>query len=171
MARYFFLKLSMLLGGPYIVICDWTIFFGKNPHWAKMTKNLQKWPKNRVFWLFKKTLSLDLSGICVKWKFLWFINTAKTACLGKAWFSSYSQKWLPANEISIFFNRQYFTNTLIPHFDFWHVDRHERKEQRSLRGFVKKFSFGQMSRFMPKNCTDSLKTLDLLEGFFWNLAQ
>ena len=114
-----------------------------------MTKNVQKWPENRVFWLFKKILLLDLSGICVKWKFLWFINTAKTACLGKTWFSSYSQKWLPANEISIFFNRQYFTNRLISHF--WHVDRHEWKEQGSLRSFLKKFSFGQMSHFMLKN--------------------
>ena len=39
-----------------------------------MTKNGQKWPKHMVFGLFKKILSLVLSGICVKWKFLWFIN-------------------------------------------------------------------------------------------------
>ena len=39
-----------------------------------MTKNGQKWPKNRVLGLFKKIMSLVLSGICVKWKFLWFIN-------------------------------------------------------------------------------------------------
>ena len=39
-----------------------------------MTKNAQKWPKNRVFALFKKIMSLFLSGICVKLKFLWFIN-------------------------------------------------------------------------------------------------
>ena len=50
---------------------------------------------------------------------------AKTACLGKIWLSSYSQKWLSANEIAVFFNRQYITNRLIPYFDFWHVDRHE----------------------------------------------
>ena len=48
--------------------------FLKNPHWAKMTKNGQKWPKNRVFGLFKKIRSLVLSGINVKRKFLWFIN-------------------------------------------------------------------------------------------------
>ena len=118
-----------------------------------MTKNVQKWPKSRVFLFSKKTLSSDLSGICIKWKFLWFNNTAENACLGKTWSSSYSQKWLPANEISIFFNRQYFTNRLMSHFDFWHVDRHEWKEQGSLRGFLKKFSSGQMSHFMPKNCT------------------
>ena len=39
-----------------------------------MTKNGQKWPKNRVFGLFKKIMSLVLSGICVKWKLLKFIN-------------------------------------------------------------------------------------------------
>ena len=41
-----------------------------------MTKNGQKWPKNLFFGLFKnkKIVSLVLSGICVKWKFLWFIN-------------------------------------------------------------------------------------------------
>ena len=41
-------------------------FFGKNPHQAKMTKNGQKWPKNKVFGLLKKIMSLVLSGICVK---------------------------------------------------------------------------------------------------------
>ena len=39
-----------------------------------MTKNGQKWSKNRGFELFKKIMSLVLSGICVKRKFLWFIN-------------------------------------------------------------------------------------------------
>ena len=39
-----------------------------------MTKNGQKWPKNRVLGLFKKMMSLVLSEICVKWKFLWVIN-------------------------------------------------------------------------------------------------
>ena len=39
-----------------------------------MTKNGQNWPKNRVFGLFKKIVSLVLSGIGIKWKFLWFIN-------------------------------------------------------------------------------------------------
>ena len=39
-----------------------------------MTKNGQKWPKNMVSGLFKKTMSLVLSGIYVKWKFLWYVN-------------------------------------------------------------------------------------------------
>ena len=42
-----------------------------------MTKNGQKWPKNRVLGLFKKITLLVLSGICVKQKFLWFINIVR----------------------------------------------------------------------------------------------
>ena len=77
----------------------------------------------------------------------------KTACLGKVWFSCYSQKWLLANEISVFFNRQYIINR----FDFWHVDRHESKKQGSLTGFLKKkkVSFGEMGHFGSKNCASS----------------
>ena len=33
-----------------------------------MTQIGQKWPQNRVFGLFKKMMSLVLSGICVKGK-------------------------------------------------------------------------------------------------------
>ena len=65
------------------------------------------------------------------------------------WFSSYCQKWV--SEISVFFNRQYFTNRLISDFDIWHVDRHVRKKQGSLTGFLKKkFSLGEMDHFGPK---------------------
>ena len=40
-----------------------------------MTKNSQKWPKNVVFGLFKKVTSgIVLSGVCVEWKFLFFVN-------------------------------------------------------------------------------------------------
>ena len=53
-----------------------------------MTKNGQKWPKNRVFELFKKITSLVLSGICVKQKFLWFINILRKL---HAWEKSGSQ--------------------------------------------------------------------------------
>ena len=54
-------------------------------------------------------------------------HSAKTAYLGKIWFSSYyGQNWLSAIEISVFFNGQYFINRLISDFDFWNVaDRHE----------------------------------------------
>ena len=37
----------------------------------------------------------------------------------------YGQKWISANEISVFFNCQYFINKLISDFDFWNVDRHK----------------------------------------------
>ena len=53
-----------------------------------MTKNGQKCPKNMVFGLFKKIMSLVLSGICVKWKFLWFINILRKL---HAWEKSGSQ--------------------------------------------------------------------------------
>ena len=39
-----------------------------------MTKSGQKRAKTIVYGLFKKIMSLVLSGICVKWKFLWYIN-------------------------------------------------------------------------------------------------
>ena len=117
-------------------------------------KNDQKWLKmaqKQGFGLFKKITSLVLSIICVKWKFLWLLTFCKNRMLGKIWFSSYSQKWLLANEISVFFNCQYFTNRLISDFDFWHVDRHEWKEQSLLTGFLRKLSFGKMGHFGSKN--------------------
>ena len=52
-------------------MCDRAGFFGKIPH---RIKNDQKWPKNMVFELCKKIMSLVLSGICVKSKFIWFIK-------------------------------------------------------------------------------------------------
>ena len=53
-----------------------------------MINNSQKWPQNSVFGLFKKITSLVLSGICVKWKFLWFINILQKL---HAWEKSGSQ--------------------------------------------------------------------------------
>ena len=53
-----------------------------------MTKNGQKWPKNMVLGLFEKITSLVLSGICVKLKFLWFINMLRNL---HAWEISSSQ--------------------------------------------------------------------------------
>ena len=60
--------------GPYIVVCGSRIFWKKSPLGKNDQKAVKKWPKNMVFGLFKKTTSLVLSGICVKWNFLWFIN-------------------------------------------------------------------------------------------------
>ena len=53
-----------------------------------MTENGQKWPKNMVFGIFRKIMSLVLSGICVKLKFLWFINMLRNL---HAWEISSSQ--------------------------------------------------------------------------------
>ena len=39
-----------------------------------MNTNGEKWLQNRVFWLFKKIMSLVLSRIWVKQKFLRFVN-------------------------------------------------------------------------------------------------
>ena len=59
-----FSELSVVLGA-HIQLCVTARFFGKNPHQAKI-KNGQKWPQNMVFRLFKKIMSLVLSGLCVK---------------------------------------------------------------------------------------------------------
>ena len=119
--------------GPYIVVCDRARFFRKNPHRAKMTKNGQKW-------------SLVFSGIRVKWKFLRLINILQKL---HAWEKSGSQV-IVKNEISVFFNRQYFTNRLISDDDFWHVDRHEWKKQGSLQVFRKNFHFEKWGISGPK---------------------
>ena len=126
LAHWFFLKLGIVLGTQIVVTAG---FFGKNPHQAKMNKNGRNFPQNMVFGLFKRFMSLVLSGFCVKRKFLGSLTFWKNCMLGNnMWFSSYSQKLLLAYEISVFLNCQYFTNRLIPEFDFWHVDRHEWKK-------------------------------------------
>ena len=66
---FFFLKLSMVLGSPYLVTCNSRIFLKK-----VMSKMVKKGQKTRFFGLFKKIKSLVLSGIIVKRKFLWPFN-------------------------------------------------------------------------------------------------
>ena len=134
-------------------MCDRTGFFGKNSHRAKMTKDAQKWSKNKVFGFFKKiATSLFLSGIRVKRNSVLLINILwKLHAWKKSGSWRYSQKWLPSNQVSVFFNRQYFIYRLISDFCFWLVDRHVWKEQDLLTCFLKKFSFGQMGHFGPKN--------------------
>ena len=73
------LKLSLMLGAIYSCVWQSWIFWKKFPS----GKNGQKWPKNMVFGSFKKITSLVMSGICVKSKFLWFINIWKNCMLGK----------------------------------------------------------------------------------------
>ena len=97
-----------------------------------------------VFGLFKKITSF-VWNLCKMKVLMVHYHSAKTACLRKIWFSSFSPKCPLANEISVFFNCQYFSNRSISDFDFWHIDRHECKKQGSLTGFLKKnFSFGEM---------------------------
>ena len=85
-----------------------------------MTKNGQKYPKNMVFGLFEKIMSSVLSGICVKQKFLWFINIL---CKLHAWEKSGSQ--VIAQNCSQPTRFQYSLIVNISDFDFWHVDMHE----------------------------------------------
>ena len=79
-----------------------------------------------VFGLFKKIASLGLSGICVKSKFLWFINILRKL---HTWEKSCSQVTAKNGSqpmrFQIFFNCQYLTNRLISDFNFWHIDMHE----------------------------------------------
>ena len=101
-----------------------------------------------VFGLFKEITSLVLSGICVKWKFLWFINILwKLHAWEKSQVITKNGSW---PMISVLFNSQYFTNTLISDFYFWHVNRHEWKKQGSLTVFLKKFLFGKWTILGPK---------------------
>ena len=121
-----------------------------------MTKTSHKWSQNRVFGLYEKIAVMVLSGICVKQKFLWFINILQKR---HAWEKSGSQVVTKNGSRPVrfqyYFNRQYFINRLISDFDFWHLDRHELKEQGFLTGLLKKFSFGQMGHFGSKNGASS----------------
>ena len=119
LTHLFFLKLSMVLGAIFSYMWQSRTFLEKR--WC------QKGSKNKVFWKIK---SLAFSGNSVKRKFLWSFNilwklSLKLSVENLFWFSSYGQNWLLANEISVFFNCQYFMNRSISGLDFWNVDRDE----------------------------------------------
>ena len=57
-------------------------------HWDQNDQKWSKMAQNMVFGHFKKIMSLVLSGICVKRKFLWFINILRKL---HAWEKSGSQ--------------------------------------------------------------------------------
>ena len=84
----FFLKLRMVLGAHMQLLVTEPDFLEKNPIKQRCPKMVKKWPKNRVFGVFKKIMSLVLPGICVKRKFLWFINILQKQ---HAWEKSGSQ--------------------------------------------------------------------------------
>ena len=89
-----------------------------------MTKNGQKWLKNKGFWtLLENQVVSFIWNWCKTELAMVHYDSVKTACLGKIRLS-YSQKWLSANEISVFFDEQYLINRLISDFDFWIVHRH-----------------------------------------------
>ena len=94
----------------------------------------------------------------------------KTVCLGKIWFWTYIQKWLSANEISLFFNRQYLITRLISDFDLWHVDRHEWTEQGFISRFPEKILIWANEPSWAQKW-HILITLDLQEEFFKNFTQ
>ena len=66
-------------------------------------------------------MSLVLSGICVKRRFLWFINILQKL---HAWEKSVSQVIVKSGSQPMRFQYS-FTNTVISDFNFWDVDRHE----------------------------------------------
>ena len=91
-----------------------------------MTKNGQKWSKNRIFGLFKKIMLLGLSGICVRRKFLWFINILRKL---HVWEKSGSQVIAKICSLPMRFQSSLIVNiSLIDDYltyNFWHVDRRE----------------------------------------------
>ena len=106
--------------GAHIKLC-----VTESDFWSKMALNM-------VFGLFKKMTSLVLSGICVKWKFLWFINIMRKL---HAWERSGSQVIAKNGP-----QPMRFLYSLIAKISlwFWDVDRHEWKNQGSLTCFMKK---------------------------------
>ena len=102
---------------------------------------VKKGQKQGFFGLFKKIKLLVLSGIGVKRKFLWSCNMPGKYLV----LTSSDQKWLLTNEISVFFNRQYFINTLTSDFDFWNVDRDEGT--RFINRFSEKLFIWQIDPF------------------------
>ena len=62
---------------------------------------------------------------------------------------------LSANQISVFFNRQYLFNGFISHSNFLHKDRHKWAQQALLISFLKNPLLGQTGHFGPKNGASS----------------
>ena len=139
------------------------IFWKKSPS----GKNGQKWPKNMVFELFKKIMSLVLSGICVKSKFLWFINILQKL---HAWEKSSSQvkdkngsrpmRFQYSLIISISLIDQYLT-LILAYRQTW------IKETRLVKRFSEKILIWANGPFgAPK-----LHILIMLEEFFFNFGE
>ena len=120
-------------------------------------------PKNdSKTWLLdflKKIMSLVLSGICVKLKFLWFINILQTLHASEKFGSQVIAKncsWLKKLQYSLIVNILLINKSLTLIFGTIYVnERNERnewnelKEQSLLTSFLKKLLFGQMGYFGP----------------------
>ena len=85
---------------------------------AKMTKNGQKWSKNRVLGLFRKILSLVLSGNGLEWKYLWPSSILLQLPMLEISVSQVLPKILLTNQISVFINHQYVMNVVTSNSDF-----------------------------------------------------
>ena len=95
-----------------------------------------------------------MSGIFVKWKFPWLFNILQKL---HAWEISGSQVIAKNGSEAVRFQYSLIVNiSLIEEYVnliLGDLDRHEWKKQGLLTGFLKKFSFGKMGHFGPKNCT------------------
>ena len=98
-------------------------------------------------------------------------RSTKTACLEKKLVRNfYGQKWLSANEVPVFLNCQYLIIRLISAFDFWNVDKYERKEQGLVTGFLKKLLFRKIDHFGHQNGASSYLWIGS-KNFLKNFAQ
>ena len=120
--------------------------------WKKIPigQNDQKWLKmaqKQGFGLFKKIMSLVLSGIGVKRKFLWFINILWKR---HVWEKPCPQvivenvSWLMRFQYSLIVSIFLIDHNLI------FLDSYEWKEQGLFSGFLKKSWFWQVSHLWPK---------------------
>ena len=105
-----FSELSMVLGA-HIQLCMTAWFFWKKSLLSKNDQKLYKLTQNRVFGIFKKITSLVLFAICVKWKFLWFINILRKL---HTWEKSVSQA-IAKNDSRL----MRFKNSLIANMKAW----------------------------------------------------
>ena len=123
--------------GPYGNMVERARFFlEKSPS----SKNNQIWSKYGPKLGFLDYL-LVLSGNGVEWKHLWPFSILQKPHIWEKLVLKEWVKMLSANQISIFFNRQYPVHGLKSDSNFLHVDRHEWTRQSLLMVFLQKLSF------------------------------
>ena len=127
-----------------------------DPKWSKMAQK-------QGFWTFTENHVISFVWNLCKTKVImvhW--HSAKTACFGKIWFTSYSQKWLLANEIFVFLSRKYFISKLIS--GFLACKQTWMKGTRLINKFPeKKFHLGKWAILgqkmeHPHNCGSAVRT-------------